>query len=63
MEFIAMVGAFPLKMRGVCAVIATARNAGGGALVSHAWHVPFVARYRFSQPSVVPLMSGVPDSM
>ena len=47
--FIATVGAGPSRMRGVCGVIATARNgdvlrAGLGSCSWHSSHVPFTAR-------------------
>ena len=56
----ATIGSGPSRMRGVCGVSDTARNGDG---LAHASHVPFVAKYRLSQPSVVPFTSGVPVSM
>ena len=43
-DVIATTGARPPRMRGVCAVIDTARNGGGGAPGTHASHVPSTAR-------------------
>ena len=57
----AIVGAGPSRMRGVCCANATARNGDAGN--SHSAHVSFAARKRLSQPSGVPFTSGVPDSM